>query len=97
MKNKPRQKIDSTAAINQQYGLEPVFEPGSDAGSDVLECFVDVSCPYCAEVITVRVDLSGGDQTYIEDCQVCCQAMSLSMRLTEEGNLEALSAERADG
>eukprot|EP01034_Spumella_vulgaris_P019947 gene19947-25529_t len=26
-------------------------------------------CPYCGEVVETTVDLSGGDQTYIEDCQ----------------------------
>ena len=83
--------------IDQLYGLEPVFEPGNQAGSDALECFVEVACPYCAEAITTRVDLSGGDQSYIEDCQVCCQAIQMSIRLTEQGQLHELLAERADG
>ena len=30
-------------------------------------------CPYCGEEVETTVDLSGGDQTYIEDCQVCCR------------------------
>ena len=42
--------------IDQRYGLEPVFEPGDEAGSDALEGFVDVACPYCNESITVRFD-----------------------------------------
>ena len=25
-------------------------------------------CPYCGEVVTALLDLSGGDQQYIEDC-----------------------------
>ena len=83
--------------IDQLYGLEPVFEPGNQGGSDELECFVEVACPYCAEAITARVDLSGGDQSYIEDCQVCCQAIQMSIRLTEQGQLHELLAERADG
>jgi hypothetical protein len=83
-------------AIDQKYGLEPVLEPGDEAGSDALEQFVDVACPYCAELITVRVDLSAGAQTYIEDCQVCCQPISLSLSLTDEGQLRELSAERMD-
>jgi len=29
-------------------------------------------CPYCGEEVETTVDLSGGDQEYIEDCQVCC-------------------------
>lgn len=32
-----------------------------------------VHCPYCGERIDVLLDLSVPQQTYIEDCQVCCQ------------------------
>ncbi len=37
-----------------------------------------VSCPFCAESITLLLDLSVSDQTYIEDCQVCCRPMQVS-------------------
>ncbi|HCN45630.1 MAG TPA: CPXCG motif-containing cysteine-rich protein [Pseudomonas sp.] len=30
-------------------------------------------CPYCGEEVETTLDLSGGDQTYIEDCAVCCR------------------------
>ena len=52
--------------------------------------------PYCAELITTRFDLSAGAQTYVEDCQVCCQPISMSLLLTEEGQLHELLAERLD-
>lgn len=84
------------ADIDRLYGLEPVIEPGGEAGSDALEGFIDVACPYCAELITTRFDLSAGAQTYVEDCQVCCQPISMSLLLTEEGQLHALLAERLD-
>jgi hypothetical protein len=35
------------------------------------------NCPFCAERITIVVDFSAGAQTYIEDCQVCCQPMGV--------------------
>ena len=82
--------------LDRLYGLEPVYEPGEAAGSDALECFVDLTCPYCAELINVRADLSAGAQTYIEDCQVCCQPMALSILLTEEGQLRAVVAEQSE-
>lgn len=82
--------------IDLLYGLEPVFEPGEQAGSDALEQFVDVACPYCAETILVRLDLSAGSQTYIEDCQVCCQAIQLGQSVGEKGELVALDATRID-
>ena len=78
--------------IDEVYGLEPVFEPGD--GGHELEQFVDVRCPYCAEVITIRVDCSAGPQSCVEDCQVCCQAIALTVAMTEEGTLREVSVER---
>ena len=80
--------------IDRIYGLEPVFEPGNEAGSDALEQFVDVSCPYCAETIMVRADLSAGSQSYVEDCQVCCQPIMIAVQVAEEGGLESIGATR---
>jgi len=80
--------------IDRLYGLEPVFEPGQDAGSDALEQFVDVTCPYCAETILVRADLSAGSQSYVEDCQVCCQPILLTVVVAEQGGLESIVAAR---
>ena len=37
-----------------------------------------IRCPYCAEPLQIQVDLSAGDQSYIEDCQVCCQPIQLN-------------------
>jgi hypothetical protein len=81
--------------IDLQYGLEPVFEPGDNAGSDAIEPFADVACPYCGEMLNVQLDLSAGSQTYIEDCQVCCQPIQMSVRV-EEGQLAEVTGERMD-
>ena len=32
-----------------------------------------IGCPYCGETITIIVDESVPEQTYIEDCEVCCR------------------------
>lgn len=37
-----------------------------------------VRCPYCDEPTELIIDLSAGDQSYTEDCQVCCQPMQIS-------------------
>jgi len=42
-----------------------------------------VSCPSCGEPISVLLDLSGGYQSYIEDCQVCCRPMQLSFDVND--------------
>lgn len=33
----------------------------------------DYECPYCGEPVEAVLDLSAGDQQYIEDCAVCCR------------------------
>lgn len=80
--------------IDRLYGLDPVFEPGQEAGSDALEQFVDISCPYCAESIMLRADLSAGSQSYVEDCQVCCQPIMICVQVAAEGKLESLEGTR---
>jgi hypothetical protein len=85
------------AEIDRLYGLEPVFEPG-DSPSGVITATesVSVRCPYCGEAVHTRVDLSAGETSYIEDCQVCCQPMELCIERTVEGALSAVTARRMD-
>lgn len=40
----------------------------------------EVYCPYCGETITLVIDLSVEDQTYIEDCFVCCRPIRVTCR-----------------
>jgi transcription elongation factor Elf1 len=42
------------------------------------------TCPYCWQEISVLVDLFGGDQTYIEDCEVCCNPIEIEYQLEDE-------------
>lgn len=87
----------SPTSIDALYGLEPVFEPGSEAGTDALERFVELCCPYCGETYGVAIDLSGGPQNYVEDCQVCCQPISATIVVDEQGEFVSLQAERING
>jgi len=43
-----------------------------------------ITCPYCGEPIVILLDGSAGDQSYIEDCQVCCQPMQISLAVDSE-------------
>ncbi len=45
-----------------------------------------IDCPYCGESIDLLVDDSAGDQQYIEDCQVCCRPIVVTV--TVEGGVE---------
>jgi transcription elongation factor Elf1 len=43
------------------------------------------TCPYCFEQISMVLDLSiTGMQTYIEDCEVCCQPIEISYEVEDE-------------
>ncbi len=53
-----------------------------------------IGCPYCGETLTIVLDLSAGGQSYIEDCQVCCQPMQVTFSAAE-GELEFVQVERA--
>jgi hypothetical protein len=46
-------------------------------------------CDNCGEEIVVPVDLSAGsDQTYIEDCPVCCHPQVIHVRVGLDGEVE---------
>ena len=42
------------------------------------------TCPYCWQTISVVLDLSVPEQTYVEDCEVCCQPIEVSYQAEEE-------------
>ncbi len=44
---------------------------------------VRIDCPYCGETIEILVDDSAGDQRYIEDCQVCCRPIVITLSSDE--------------
>jgi hypothetical protein len=48
-------------------------------------------CPYCGERISVVVDGSETQQAYIEDCEVCCRPIVLSIAISpsDEVTIEA--------
>ena len=45
----------------------------------------EYTCAYCGESNLTFVDLSAGmQQSYVEDCQVCCQPNVLYLEIDEE-------------
>ncbi|WP_068830642.1 CPXCG motif-containing cysteine-rich protein [Pseudomonas sp. BMS12] len=51
-------------------------------------------CPYCGERVEVLLDLSAGDQSYVEDCSVCCRPIQFELRT--DGVDWSLEAHRED-
>ena len=54
----------------------------------------DYQCPYCGEPVEALLDLSGGDQHYIEDCPVCCRP--IQFKLQTDGDSWDLQVRRED-
>lgn len=54
----------------------------------------DYQCPYCGEPVQALLDLSGGDQHYIEDCPVCCRP--IQFELQTDGDSWDLQVRRED-
>lgn len=46
------------------------------------------TCPYCWEEISVLLDLSVSTQSYVEDCEVCCNPITIAF----ESDGEALTS-----
>jgi len=44
-----------------------------------------VHCPYCGEAIELLIDASAGEQTYVEDCHVCCRPMEVAITMAADG------------
>jgi len=55
-----------------------------------------IHCPYCGEAIEILVDDSVEGQSYVEDCQVCCQPIVLDVALDDEG-MPRVRVAREDG
>jgi hypothetical protein len=50
-----------------------------------MQTTAEYTCAFCGEPNLTFIDLSaGGQQSYIEDCQVCCRPNVLYVRIDEE-------------
>jgi hypothetical protein len=56
---------------------------------------VNIQCPFCGEVFTSFVDPSVPDQSYIEDCQVCCRPIEFYCRVNPRNGRISVRAERS--
>jgi hypothetical protein len=50
-----------------------------------MQTIAEYSCAFCGEENTTFIDISaGGQQSYVEDCQVCCRPNILYVRIDED-------------
>ncbi len=105
MKPKPPSPLDQikerierldAASVDELYGLEPVFEPAQGAADGVLGEFVELQCPHCGEVYGSQVDLTDESRVFIEDCQVCCKPIEVTLDVHESGVLLGATTARLE-
>jgi transcription elongation factor Elf1 len=53
------------------------------------------TCPYCWQEVSMVLDLSVTDQTYIEDCEVCCRPIQIWYTV-EDGDIADFVADSID-
>jgi len=53
-------------------------------------------CPYCWEEISMLLDASVSRQTYVEDCEVCCNPIEISPEFQDQElvSFQAISLEQ---
>ena len=51
----------------------------------------EFQCPYCWESITMLLDTSVAQQTYVEDCEICCNPIEIKVTF-ENNELHAFEA-----
>ena len=66
------------------------------AGGTPLQFERWVECPYCGESILSVVDGSAGNQSYYEDCEICCRPILFQTEIDSDGNLLAVTTHRED-
>lgn len=52
-------------------------------------------CPYCWESISMLIDISQAKQSYIEDCEVCCNPIQLNIS-TENNEISSFEAQNIE-
>lgn len=65
--------------------------PADDWDDDDLDAELtggmSVFCPYCGQPVELFLDPTGGAlQEYVEDCEVCCQPVSVRATFDGDGN-----------
>ena len=48
---------------------------------------LNINCPYCTELISILVECLVSDQSYTEDCYVCCRPIVLILKISQEGDI----------
>lgn len=61
-----------------------------------LDSWLELPCPYCGETSGFSVDQTDPTRVFVEDCQVCCQPIQVTVRVNSKGNVRLESVRRLD-
>ena len=96
---RPNSQIGRRGPILGMLYSQTLGPQGLAAGKDCLAMNLlqghEATCPHCWETISLTLDLSVPEQSYIEDCPVCCRPMLVSYSAAD-GELDALSVDPSD-
>lgn len=56
----------------------------------------NIHCPYCGERLEILLDLSAGEQRYIEDCEICCRPIEFELKLDVRDGTTTVTLKRDD-
>ena len=51
---------------------------------------LSIECPHCGETFSLALDTSEGSAEFTIDCEVCCRPMTVSVRISDDGELEGV-------
>lgn len=64
----------------------PLFADDRLVYDEVMEEFISVQCPFCAQDFSVELDVTAGqDQVFIVDCETCCRPVECHVTFNEAG------------
>ena len=64
----------------------------------MLESDENFNCPYCGEVISVRVDQTAGSrQFFVTDCEVCCRPIQVEVDIDQDGYVNVVVKREGEG
>lgn len=49
----------------------------------ILDATTKVRCPHCGKMLTVHLDLSTPEESWLDDCQLCKQSIAFSSLLRD--------------
>ena len=63
-----------------------------------LETDQEFNCPYCAALVSIRIDGTGGSrQFFVTDCEVCCRPIEVELAIDEDGYVSFVAKREGEG